>query len=138
MISVEGMERRELSWAALYDQVARLASQLRTLGVGPGVRCAAYTPNTPEAVVAMLAVTSLGGVWSSCSPDFGASAVLDRLGQVEPVVLFACHQYKYKGKSFARLAEVTEVLAGLDYVEHCVILGPGATQQAADTRNHTS
>ena len=91
--SVEGLQRRELSWGALHDQVARLAARLRALGVGPGVRCAAYTPNIPEAVVAMLAVTSLGGVWSSCSPDFGASAVLDRLGQVEPLVLFACHEY---------------------------------------------
>ena len=80
--TVEGQQRRELSWRQMHEQVARLAEQLRGLGVGPGVRCAAYVPNVPEAVVAMLAVTSLGGVWSSCSPDFGANAVLDRLGQV--------------------------------------------------------
>jgi len=84
--SVEGADRREISWGQLYSQVARLSAWLRGHGVGPGVRCAAYTSNTPEAVVAMLAVTSLGGVWSSCSPDFGATAVLDRLGQVSTPV----------------------------------------------------
>lgn len=129
--SVEGTNRRELTWGQLYSQVAQLSALLRDHGVGPGVRCAAYTPNVPEAVVAMLAVTSLGGVWSSCSPDFGASAVLDRLGQVEPKVLFVCDAYTYKGKSFDRLAEVAGVLDGLSCVEHCIILSPGASAASA-------
>ncbi len=129
--SVEGNYRREITWGQLYSQVAQLSAWLRDHGVGRGVRCAAYTPNVPEAVVAMLAVTSLGGVWSSCSPDFGASAVLDRLGQVEPKVLFVCDAYTYKGKSFDRLAEVAGVLDGLNSVEHCIILSPGASAASA-------
>jgi acetoacetyl-CoA synthetase len=126
--SVEGApaSRRTLSWLELRTQVAVLAARLRSLGVGPGVRCAAYVPNVPEAVVAMLAVTSLGGVWASCSPDFGHSAVLDRLGQVEPHVLFVCDAYTYKGRQFDRMDEVERVLAGLPSVAHCVVVSPGA------------
>ena len=136
--SVEGAHRRSLSWEQLYRQVAKLSAWLREQGVGPGVRCAAYTPNVPEAVIAMLAVTSLGGVWSSCSPDFGASAVLDRLGQVQPKVLFVCDAYTYKGRSFDRLAEVADVLRGLDSVEHCVILSEGASPAAAESLGGTT
>ena len=90
--------RRELSFAELYRQAMTLAARLAEFGIGPGDRVAGWLPNTPEAVVAMLATTALGGVWSSCSPDFGADGALDRFGQIEPKVLFACDGYRYNGK----------------------------------------
>lgn len=130
-VEAQPASRRELSWGSLYRQVSLVASRLRTLGVGPGVRCAAYIPNVPEAVVTMLAVTSLGGVWSSCSPDFGHRAVLDRLGQVQPQVLFACDAYTYKGKCFERMEEIVQILAGLPSVTHCVLVSPGARVPAS-------
>jgi acetoacetyl-CoA synthetase len=90
--------RSELSFSELYRQVAALVPALRALGVGPGVRAAAWLPNTAQTIVAMLATSALGGVWSSCSPDFGVEGALDRFGQIEPAVLFACDGYTYNGK----------------------------------------
>jgi len=89
---------RSLSFAELYDAVSRLRRQLRAWGVGAGDRVAGYLPNMPEAVVAMLSTTSLGAIWSSCSPDFGAQGAVDRFGQIEPVVLFAADGYRYGGR----------------------------------------
>ncbi|MDB5873154.1 MAG: acetoacetyl-CoA synthase, partial [Ramlibacter sp.] len=83
-------EHRELSWPELRRQVASLALHLQAQGVQPGDRVAAYLPNIPEAMVAFLAVTSIGGVWSICAPDMGTNAVLDRFRQIEPKVLIAC------------------------------------------------
>jgi acetoacetyl-CoA synthetase len=100
----------ELSWGELRSQVAATAAGLRTLGVGPGDRVVAYLPNVPEAVVAFLAAASIGAIWSSCSPDFGRSSVVDRFAQIEPKVLLAVDGYRYGGKDFDR----TEVLAGLE------------------------
>jgi acetoacetyl-CoA synthetase len=105
--------RRELSYAQLYAQVAALAAKLRSFGVQPGDRVAAMLPNIPEAMVGMLATASIGAVWSSCSPDFGASGVLDRFGQIEPKVLIACDGYYYGGKTFDVRAKVDEIVAGL-------------------------
>ena len=85
---LENGDRRELSYSQLYLRVAQLASALRKLGVAPGDRVAGFLPNIEEAVVAMLAATSLGAVWSSCSPDFGINGVMDRFGQIQPKVLF--------------------------------------------------
>jgi acetoacetyl-CoA synthetase len=82
-------EQAELTWGELRTQVARIAAGLRELGVGRGDRVAAYIPNIPEAVAAFLATASLGAVWSSCSPDFGARSVIDRFAQIEPTVLLA-------------------------------------------------
>ncbi|MGZ5346942.1 MAG: acetoacetate--CoA ligase [Solirubrobacterales bacterium] len=103
-------EQAELTWGELREQVARIAGGLAELGVGRGDRVAAYMPNIPEAVAAFLATASLGAVWSSCSPDFGARSVIDRFAQIEPKVLFAVDGYAYNGKRFDRL----DVVAGLE------------------------
>ena len=95
---LENGARRELSFAELHRQAMALAARLEELGIEPGDRVAGWLPNTIESVVAMLATTALGGVWSSCSPDFGADGALDRFGQIEPKVLFACDGYRYNGK----------------------------------------
>jgi len=99
----------ELTWGELGDQVARAAAGLRELGIGRGDRVVAYMPNIPETLVAFLATASLGAIWSSCSPDFGASSVVDRFAQIEPKVLFCVDGYRYGGRDFDR----TEVVAGL-------------------------
>src|SRR5580693_9149855 len=108
-----------LTYAQLAAEVARVARGLRALGVGKGDRVAALLPNVPEAVIGLLATASLGAIWSSCSPDFGASSVTDRFAQIEPKVLIACDGYGYGGKEYSRaamLAEVVEALPGLSGV----------------------
>ncbi len=117
----ESGRRRELSFRELHAQVASLASALRELGLRPGDRVGAYLPNVPETVVAMLASASLGAVWSSCSPDFGVSGVLDRLGQIEPRVLFSVDRYFYNGKTHGLLDRVAEIRAGLPSLEATVV-----------------
>ena len=102
-------ELAELTWGELRDQVAGAAAGLRALGVERGDRVVAYMPNIPETLVAFLATASLGAIWSSCSPDFGASSVVDRFAQIEPKVLFCVDGYRYNGRDFDR----TDVVAGL-------------------------
>jgi acetoacetyl-CoA synthetase len=102
-----------LSYAELAQQVARVASGLRALGVRRGDRVAALLPNVPEAVIGLLATASLGAIWSSCSPDFGARSVIDRFAQIEPRVLIACDGYVYGGKEFSRADLVQDVTAAL-------------------------
>jgi acetoacetyl-CoA synthetase len=92
----------ETSWRELEARVAAFAAGLSGMGVGRGDRVVAYLPNVPEAVVAFLACASLGAVWSSASPDFGAGSVVDRFAQIEPKVLVACDGYRYGGKDFDR------------------------------------
>jgi acetoacetyl-CoA synthetase len=99
----------EVSWGELRDKTAALAAGLKEMGVACGDRVAAYLPNIPEAVIALLACASIGAVWSSCSPDFGAGSVVDRIKQIEPKVLLAVDGYRYGGKSYDR----TEVVARL-------------------------
>jgi acetoacetyl-CoA synthetase len=108
--------RRELSGAELRERVRAVAAALKADGVGPGDRVAGFLPNTLEPVVAMLATASLGAIWSSCSPDFGLQGVLDRFGQIEPKVLFACGGYTYAGKPVdtrERVAKIVQALPGL-------------------------
>jgi acetoacetyl-CoA synthetase len=105
-------ERRELealTWGELREQVSRVAAGMRELGVGHGDRVVAYMPNVPETLVAFLATASLGAIWSSGSPDFGAGSVIDRFAQIEPKLLFCVDGYRYNGRDFDR----TDVLAGL-------------------------
>src|SRR6187549_332419 len=109
----ERNERNQLTWPELRAQVASVAARLRALGVRRGDRVAAFIANRPEAVVAMLATASVGAVWSSCSPDFGVDAVLDRFGQIEPKVLFATDGYFYNGKSIDSLPLVRAIAARL-------------------------
>ena len=113
--------RRVLSWTDLHAQVSRVAQALRAAGVGGGSRVGGYLPNGVEAVIAMLATTSLGGVWSSCSPDFGAQGVLDRFGQIEPHVLFAVTRYPYGGKVHDVRERVAEIAVALPSVERVVV-----------------
>ena len=98
-----------MTWGELRELTARIAAGLRAQGVGPGDRVVAYLPNVPEAVAAFLACASLGAVWSSCSPDFGARSVVDRFAQIEPKVLLAVDGYRYGGRDFDR----REVVDGL-------------------------
>ena len=102
-----------LTYGELAAQVARVARGLRSLGVGRGDRVAALLPNVPEAVIGLLAAASLGAIWSSCSPDFGARSVIDRFAQIEPKVLIACDGYAYNGKEYSRAQMLDEVLAEL-------------------------
>jgi len=114
--------RRELTYRELRAEVGRVAAGLRELGVGPGDRVAGFVPNLPEAVIAMLATTSLGAAWTSCSPDFGINGVLDRFGQVTPRVLFTADGYFYGGKTLDSLGPVRGVLEKLPSVERVVVI----------------
>jgi len=113
---------RELSWPELQRQVASLALHLQAQGLQPGDRVAAYLPNIPEAMVAFLAVVSVGGVWSICAPDMGTNAVLDRFAQIEPKVLIACDGVSYGGRDHDRLQVVADMRAALPSVQHLVVL----------------
>ena len=126
-------ERRELSWAQLRRETARIADGLRAAGVQPGDRVAGYLPNIPETVIAMLAATSLGAVWSSCSPDFGPSGVLDRFGQITPKVLFAADGYRYAGKTLDCMATVRAVKKKIASIERVVLVPYSNERPALDT-----
>ncbi|MEJ7716535.1 MAG: AMP-binding protein [Thermoleophilaceae bacterium] len=115
-------ERAELTWDELEEQTARAAAALRELGVGRGDRVVAYMPNVPETLVAFLACASLGAIWSSCSPDFGARSVIDRFSQIEPKVLFAVDGYRYGGKDFDRTETVADLQGELSSLERTVLL----------------
>jgi acetoacetyl-CoA synthetase len=115
-------DRSTLSWSELRAQVASVAARLRALGVGEGDRVAGFIANRPEAVVAMLATASVGAVWSSCSPDFGVEAVLDRFGQIEPKVLFATDGYFYNGKNIDSLPTVRAIAARLPDLAAIVVV----------------
>jgi acetoacetyl-CoA synthetase len=112
----------EMSWHTVYDQTNRLAQALREMGVRPGDRVVAYMPNIPETIIAVLAVASLGAIWSSCSPDFGSRSVLDRFSQIEPKVLIAVGGYKYGGKTFDRRTVVAELQAALPTLEKTILV----------------
>src|SRR5688572_9985528 len=123
-------DRRELSWQALRSEVARVADGLARDDVGPGDVVAAFLPNLPETVIAMLATASRGATFTSCSPDFGIHGVLDRFGQVKPKVLFTADGYFYAGKMVDSLAPIVGVLRELASVERVVLVpyvqAPGA------------
>jgi len=118
----EDKVRRRMSWDELRDGVARFAQALRKLGVGPGDRVAAYMPNMPETIVASLATAAIGAVWSSCSPDFGVTGVLDRFGQIAPKVLVAAEGYYYAGKTFDQLPKVREILDRLPEIAATIVV----------------
>ena len=118
----EDQVRRTLSWNELNRSVSRLAQALRAAGVGPGDRVAAYIPNMPEAVIGMLAATSIGAVWSSCSPDFGVQGVLDRFGQIEPKVLIGADGYFYNGKSHDSLDKLVKISQQLPAVVKVIVI----------------
>ena len=111
-----------MSWEELGAKVRILATQLRRLSVQPGDRVVAYLPNTPEALIAMLATTSIGAIWSSCGPDFGTRGVLDRYSQLAPKVIFCVDGYQYGGKAFDRKAEVQNIIGRLASLQHVIYL----------------
>ena len=115
-------ERRELSFDDLREQVASIAAGLRLAGVEKGDRVAGFLPNCPEAIVAMLGATSIGAIWSSCSPDFGINGVVDRFGQIGPKILFCADGYFYNGKRFDSLRAVGGVLKRISSVERTVVV----------------
>jgi acetoacetyl-CoA synthetase len=115
-------ELSEITWGELTAQVAAAAAGLRSLGVERGDRVVAYMPNIPETLIAFLAVSSIGAIYSSAAPEFGARSVIDRFAQIEPKVLLAVDGYRHGGKDFDRTANVNAILAELPTVEHTVLL----------------
>jgi acetoacetyl-CoA synthetase len=118
----EGQPTRRMTYAQLYDEVARMAKSLRDLGVVKGDRVSGYLPNMPEAIIAMLAATSIGAIWSSCSPDFGIKGILDRFGQISPKVLVAADGYFYSGKTHGSIARIEGIAKELPSVKKIVIV----------------
>jgi len=111
-----------MTYAELYDSVARLAKSLRGIGVAPGERVSGYMPNLMETAIAMLATTSIGAIWCSCATDIGPKAALERLGQVEPKVLITANGYFYKGKKFDSLSNVSEIARGIPTLKKVVVV----------------
>ena len=118
----EDGSRREISFDELRVSVTEIAAALKSAGVRQGDRVAAYLPNCPEAIIAMLATASIGAIWSSCSPDFGASGVVDRFGQIEPRFLFVANAYLYNGKRIDCVATSAEIAAAIPSIEQVVVV----------------
>jgi acetoacetyl-CoA synthetase len=114
--------QRRLSYQQLFDEVARVAAGLRRVGVGVGDRVAGFMPNLPETVIAMLAATSIGAIWSSCSPDFGVNGVFDRFGQIQPRVLFVADGYLYAGREIDCLDRAKQIAERIPEIEHVVVV----------------
>lgn len=132
LISInEDNQRQELSYRQLYLEVAQCAAGLNALGVSKGDRVAAVMPNTAQTIIAMLATTSLGAIWSSCSPDFGTEAALDRLGQIEPKVLFICDGHQYQGKKHSGAEKIAQLNGAIPSLTQTIIC-PN-TYQTIDT-----
>lgn len=112
----------EISWSQLKVETASLADFLIKSGVQEGDRVAAYLPCNPEATIAFLAANSIGAIWSSCSPDFGAASVIDRFSQIEPVVLIATEGYNYGGKYFDKQSVVKEIQAAIPSIKKVIIV----------------
>ena len=126
-----------ISWSHddLRCQVSRLQQALRAMGIGKGDRVAGFVPNTPQAVAFMLATASLGAIWSSCSPDFGFAAAMDRLSQIEPKIMVSANGYYYTGKSFPSTELATQIAEAIPTVQKLVIFdliddAPAAYQKA--------
>ena len=129
----EGRDRSSLTYSGLYARVARVADGLREIGVRPGDRVGGYLPNIEEAAVAMLAATSIGAVWACCGAELGSGAVLDRLGQVKPKVLFAVDGYVYKGKKFDISSNVKIVADGVTSLEKIVTVPSSGPESGIGT-----
>ena len=111
-----------MSWGEVAGSVRKLATKMRELGLGKGDRVVAYMPNIPETVIAMLATTAIGAIWSSAAPEFGAQTVIDRFGQIEPKLVFAANGYRYAGKDFDRIADLEKIVSALPSASHIVML----------------
>lgn len=117
----ENADSKIISYNELYDEVEKVASTLRKMGIKNGDRIVGIMPNLPETVIAMLATTSIGAIWSSCSPDFGTQGILDRFTQINPKIIFASDGYFYKGKSFDSLNKLNDLLNQLPSVRKVII-----------------
>lgn len=111
-----------IPYATLFDEVARIAAYLEEFGIQPGDRVVGFMPNMPQTVYAMLAATSLGAVWSSCSPDFGIKGVLDRFGQIKPRIIFTADGYWFKGKRMDSIERMAGILKELPTVEKVIVV----------------
>jgi len=122
MFKGENQKSTKMTYAEVYNSVARLAKSLREMGIAPGDRVCGYMPNLIETAIAMLAATSIGATWASCGADLGAQAALDRLGQVEPKVLFTADAYFYKSKTFNTLVKAEKVAKGIPSLERVIVV----------------
>ena len=113
---------RQMTYAELYEKVAGMARSLRQAGIVAGDRVAGYLPNIPESIIAMLAASSIGAIWSSCSPDFGFKGVVDRFGQIAPRILFCCNGYYYNGKHYDSLDKVAQIAEEISSIERIVVV----------------
>jgi acetoacetyl-CoA synthetase len=118
----ESQPLKEVSWDELYSKVSTVAAVLRNMGVQSGDRVVSYMPNIPEAAIAFLACASIGAIWSSCSPDFGTSSVIDRFQQIEPKILFAVDGYKYNGKTIDRRSIIPELQQSLPTLQKTIVV----------------
>ncbi len=118
----EDKVKRRMSYGDVYDAVSRTTQAMSAAGVKEGDRVAAFMPNMPETIIFMMAASSLGAIWSSCSPDFGVQGVIDRFGQIEPKLLFAVEGYHYNGKPHDTLPRVADIVARLPSVERTIIV----------------
>ena len=119
---LENGQRSTTTYLELYQQVAQCAAAMRAMGVVCGDRVAGFMPNVSQTVVAMLAATSVGAIWSSCSPDFGINGVMDRFGQIKPKLLFGCNGYFYNGKIIDSTATLTQICDNIDSIEQLVMV----------------
>jgi acetoacetyl-CoA synthetase len=118
----ETREAKHISYRLLFEETARLAKALRNAGVQAGDRVVGFMPNMPETIMAMLAATSIGAIWSSCSPDFGIKGVLDRFGQIKPKIIFTADGYLFKGKTFDSLKPIADIVRELPSIEQVVVV----------------
>jgi acetoacetyl-CoA synthetase len=118
----EGQDTVRMAYNQLYEQVAAVANGLKEAGVEAGDRVVGFMPNMPQTIIAMLAATSMGAVWSSCSPDFGLKGVLDRFGQIKPKVLFTADGYFFKGRQFDSIERISDIIRELPSVEKVVVV----------------
>jgi len=118
----EDQVTERITYNQLYNEVAKLAVSLRNAGVTKGDRVVGFMPNMPQSIIAMLAATSIGAIWSSCSPDFGIKGVLDRFGQIQPKVLFTANGYFFKGNRLDSLEKISSILASLPSIEQVVVV----------------
>lgn len=118
------------TYRELYEEVRALAAALKQMGIQPGDRVAGYLPNIPATIIAMLATTSLGAIWSSCSPDFGVESMFDRFGQIEPKLLFVTTAYSYNGKVHRYLDKVRAVVERIPSIEKVVVIPSPVTRAA--------
>ncbi len=118
----EDKVRRTLTYNELYKETAAVAASLKALGIQPGDRVVGYIPNMPESIIAMLAATSLGATWSSCSPDFGIKGVFDRFGQTKPRVLFTTDGYFFKGKTLNNMDKIAGIIEAVPSIEKVVFI----------------